>query len=239
MSETTSRRSRAERDELVESNLALVGYVVSRMPRPVHEVLDREDLLAAGSLGLIRAAEQFDEGRGTSFSTLAYRTISSAVLDELRRLDPMSRGHRARMRAFRRAGEQLREILGRTPTNLEIADHLNIALAELERDLESSRHCKPVRLDNDFVLQPVREPADPGPGPDEAAADSDELVALRAAIAKLPDRERRIVALYVQDGLFLREIGDLLGITESRVSQLLSRAMKRLRDLLDTGGRKR
>lgn len=230
------RRGQTARNALVEQYLPLVRHVVARLPVTPPRGMDREDLHGAGVFGLIQAASTWDEERGASFKTFAYTAIRGAVLDEIRRLDPVSRPRRERLREFDRASATLRETLGRTPTIEEIADHLDIPASALESDLDILHGSRTVSIED---LAGTGTPGDESRGdvPDEAATDEpyhraerrDQVDLLAAAIADLPEQERRVVVLYHHEGLFLKEIGDMLGVTESRVCQILSQATKRLR----------
>ena len=231
--------SRAERDALIEQFLPLVRHVVARLPVALPRGLDRDDLLGAGTLGLIHAADHFDPTRGASFKTFAYVVIRGAALDEIRRHDPVPRPRRERLRQMDRAADDLREILGRAPTIEEIAERLGVSAAALDEDLGVLHGVRTVSIDD---LAGTRDTSPGTPvareresDPAAAAEFRDQVDALAKAIAALPDPDRKVVVLYHHEGLYLKEIGDLLGVTESRVCQVLGRATRKLRSALQRG----
>lgn len=231
-----TRRGHEARNALVEQYLPLVRHVVARLPVTPPRGMDREDLHGAGVFGLIQAASTWDEARGASFKTFAYTAIRGAVLDEIRRLDPVSRPRRERLREFDRASSTLREELGRTPTIEEIADRLDIPASALESDLDILHGSRTVSIEDLAGTGTAHDEARGDVADDDAtdepyriAERKDQVDALAAAIAELPEQDRRVVILYHHEGLFLKEIGDMLGVTESRVCQILSKATKRLR----------
>lgn len=240
-----NRRSRSERNALIEQYLPLVRHVVARLPITLPRTLDREDLQAAGVFGLMHAAEAFDPARGASFKTFAYTAIRGAVLDEVRRHDPVPRPRRERLRAMDRASADLREILGRTPTLEEIAERMGVSAADLDDDLGVLHGCRTVSLDDLAGTGGGDEedgrtergvPSDAEPDPAHTAERRDLVDALARAIESLPDPDRKVVVLYHHEGLYLKEIGDLLGVTESRVCQIMARATQRLRRAVREGG---
>lgn len=239
------RRDRPARNALVEQYLPLVRHVVARLPVTPPRGMDREDLQAAGVIGLIQAAETFDDERGVAFKTYAYTAIRGAVLDEIRRHDPVPRPRRERLRAMERASNDLREILGRTPTVEEIAERMGVRAAELDDDLGVLHGCRTVSLDDLAGTDHGEDhdgarsdgiASDSEPDPAHAAARRDQVEVLAAEIGRLPDQERKVMVLYHHQGLYLKEIGDLLGVTESRVCQILARATRRLRERLGADG---
>jgi RNA polymerase sigma factor for flagellar operon FliA len=239
-----TRRGQAARNALVEQYLPLVRHVVARLPVTPPRGMDRDDLQAAGVVGLIQAAETWDPARGASFKTFAYTAIRGAVLDEIRRHDPVPRPRRERLRAMERASSDLREILGRTPTIEEIAERIGVRAADLDEDLDVLHGCRTVSLDDlagtgrsgDDEGHGRELPSGAEPDPARNAERHDQLEALAAAIGRLPEQERRVVVLYHHEGLYMKEIGDLLGVTESRVCQVLAQATRRLRQRLRDQG---
>ncbi len=194
--------------------------------------------------GLISAIERFDTGREVKFETYAITRIRGAIIDELRALDWVPRSVRARAREIERANTKLESRFQRAPTDEEMATELEISLEEFQEVLLQISNSTIVALDERWNVSE-------GNGdqvslldtlPDRRAADPQQLIdqhelrdRIAAAIAALPERERLVVALYYYENLTLREIGEVLGVTESRVSQLHTKAVLRLRSKLDGG----
>jgi RNA polymerase sigma factor for flagellar operon FliA len=228
------RRTRlpALRDELVERHLGLVKYaaawVAGRLPR--HLGLD--DLYAAGLVGFLAAVEDYDPDRGVAFSGYATPRIRGAIFDELRRLDCVPRRVRRRLRDLQRAVATLTQRLDRDPTEEEIARHLQIDVDEYRR-----------LLGEGLTLTSLDALADDARGSTHADALEDTTVSnplsrleandvrrrLGQLIDRLPPRDRQVLALYYYEELTMHEIGRVLGVTESRVSQIHSAALVRLR----------
>lgn len=232
-------RTRPERDALVEQYLPLVRHVASRLPVAMPPGFDRDDLFGAGTIGLVHAAETWDPLRGASFKTFAYTAIRGAILDELRRLDPLPRPRRDRLRRMRRMSADLRAELGREPSLDEIAARMGVTRADLAEDVELLRVTRVVSLDELRSLERSDVAGDVAeldtPGPVDLAERKDLVERVAQAIGELPDPDRRVAVLYHHDGLYLKEIGTLLGISESRVCQILGRAHARLRRVVIGG----
>ncbi len=218
-------------EALVKSHLPLVRRVVGRLAVQLPPNVGREDLEEVGILGLLNAAKNYDPTRGASFRTFAYIAIQGAVLDELRRLDVLPRGRRDGVRALEEARSKLTERTGREPNFLEIQEELGLTAPELEDVLRS-------RALSDSYQRGLGE-ASTGVNPESfASADADDPARvaeineakelLAAAIDTLPRREKEVVLLYYHAGLLLRDIGRVLDITESRVSQILQHALVQL-----------
>ena len=236
---TTPLRSTAERDRLVEQYLPLVRYVVARLPVTMPASLDRDDFYSVGVMGLMHAASTFDPTRGASFKTFAYTAIRGSVLDELRKHDPVPRNRRDRLRKMDRAMTTLYGQLDREPTIEELAEHLECTSRELDEDLQALHTTRTVSLD-----ATPRDGSDMGtfaasiaagsPDPSNDVDAREDRERLAKAIAELPETDRNVVILYYNEQLYLKEIGKILGVTESRVSQILTRAIERLRLKLKT-----
>jgi RNA polymerase sigma factor FliA len=232
-------RTQEERDRLVEQFLPLVRYVVARLPVTMPGALDRDDLFSVGVMGLMHAATTYDAARGASFKTFAYTAIRGAILDEVRKLDPVPRQRRERLRKLNRTQAELAARLDREPTMLELADALQCSEQEIDEDLQALHTARTLSLDDGRgggdddegggntlgSLLGADDAVDPG----DAAAQGERLNQLAKAISELPETERHVVVLYFHEQLFLKEIGQILGVTESRVSQILTRATERLR----------
>jgi RNA polymerase sigma factor for flagellar operon FliA len=226
-----------ERDRLVEQYLPLVRYVVARLPVTMPASLDKDDFFSVGVMGLMQAAATFDPARGASFKTFAYTAIRGAILDEVRKHDPVPRGRRDRLRRMERASAKLHAELDREPTLAELATVLGSTEGELDEDLQALHTSRTLSLDDGGSSDGEGESGG-GLGQQLAAivadpsADADlreSKERLAKAIAELPETDRHVVVLYYHEQLFLKEIGEILGVSESRVSQILTRAIERLR----------
>jgi RNA polymerase sigma factor for flagellar operon FliA len=206
---------------------------------PAH--VDEADLISYGLGGLIFAIERFDLSREIKFETYAITRIRGAIIDELRSLDWVPRSVRARAREIERVNVKLEARLRRAPTDEEMASELNLGLEEFHDALLQISNSTIVALDELWnvsdssgdqvsLLDTIPDHGAPDP---EAVVDQGELRdRIADAIAALPEREKLVIALYYYENLTLREIGEVLGVTESRVSQLHTKAVLRLRSKL-------
>src|SRR5687767_14821962 len=205
---------------------------------PAH--VEESDLISYGLVGLISAIERFELERDIKFETYAVTRIKGAIIDELRSLDWVPRSVRARARQIERKSAELENKLQRAPTDEEIAGALNLSMQEFQDAITQIATSSIVALDEMWTVSSSGEPlslidtiGDSRMTDPAAVLDVTELRATLAdAIARLPEREKIVVALYYYDGLTLREIGEVLGVTESRVSQLHTKAILRLKGRL-------
>ncbi len=220
---------------MVEQYLPLVRHVVARMPVSMPATLNRDDFFSVGVMGLIHAATAYDPTRGASFKTFAYTAIRGAILDEIRKHDPVPRSRRDRLRKLERATGVLRAKLQRPPTLEELAEYLEISVESLDSDLLALHTCRVLSLD-DSIHSKDGELIDLHLGlkcedtvdPSEKAIAQEQVGRLAKAISELPDSDRHVIVLYHYENLYLKEIGAILGVSESRVSQILSRASAKL-----------
>ncbi len=235
-----SAKELVKRDKLAVEYLPLVRHVVSRIARHLPSHVDTDELFQVGSIGLVNASRGFDETRGVSFKTYAFALIRGAVLDELRRLDVVPRSTREKIRALEGHANRLSHELGRAPAPEELAAAMDLTRRQIEELLRAARSVAVLSLDDgtsspDSLL--VRDilpcPRTIDPGANAAKLEQIEIVAAR--IQELCDTDRRVITMYYREGLLLREIGAILGVTESRVSQIHSRALDRLQELLLPG----
>jgi RNA polymerase sigma factor for flagellar operon FliA len=225
------------RDELVMQNVALVKSLAQRLAQRLPSQVQVEDLVSAGVLGLIEAAGRYKSSLGVPFQAFARRRIHGAMLDALRDLDWAPRSLRRLRRDVDSAVASERARLGREPEEQEIASALGMTVAQYERALEqlrtlelaAARELDAPTADGTPLLEFC---VDPG----ESAVQTIERQELRThlaeAIGQLPERERQILALYYEEELTLAEIGEVIGVCESRVCQLRGLAVTRLRTLL-------
>jgi RNA polymerase sigma factor FliA len=235
------------RDRLILTYAPLVKYVAGRLGSGLPAHVDEEDLVSYGLLGLIGAIERYDPDRDVKFETYAITRIRGAIIDELRSLDWVPRSVRARAREIERAIAALEAKLHRPPTDEEIAGQVGITVDELEDSLTDISRSSIAALDelwtvggsggDQVALIDTIEDAD-APAPDSALAATELKEALGEAITRLPEREKLVVTLYYYEELTLREIGEVLGVTESRVSQLHTKAILRLKARLSGGAQR-
>jgi RNA polymerase sigma factor for flagellar operon FliA len=234
--EFRGRGSLDARNRLVERHLALVHHFAHRMrPRTAGE-LEVGDLVSAGALGLMEAVSAYDPERGYRFSTFAASRIRGAMLDEMRRRDVAPRSVRRKQRKMDDAQNRLAVELDRQPRHPEVADTLGVDVKTLWRwkwDVARSRRVSLTDLLSDHAAGTARGPErslQGSDGTEERLSTEQEVFRLRRELAALSERERLILTLYDLESLTLREIAGRLGVTESRVSQIRTRALKRLRN---------
>jgi RNA polymerase sigma factor for flagellar operon FliA len=219
---------REDRNFLVLEHIPLLRHIVGRMLVPGG--LDRDDLYGFGMLGLIAAADSFEPERGLEFSTYAYPKIRGAILDEVRRSDFLPRGWRERVRALDRVVAQLEQENGIAPTPEELAERMGVAVDEVDETLASARGATEVSLDEEWSSSQLSALlSDPRSEDPVGSAEWLELKQLLVEfIQALPEQEKTVITLYYGESLLLRDISQVLGVTESRVSQIHSRALYRL-----------
>lgn len=228
------------RDQLILNYAPLVKYVAGRMGAALPAHVDESDLISYGLLGLINAVERFDLKRRIKFETYAVTRIRGAIIDELRTLDWVPRSVRSRARDIERASAALEHKLHRAPTDAEMAAALEITVEEFRDSLTQIANSSLVALDEvwsggngtDGVALVDTLGDEASQHPEGAMAETETRIVLSDAIADLPEREQIVVSLYYYEGLTLREIGEVLDVTESRVSQLHTKAVLRLRGKL-------
>jgi RNA polymerase sigma factor for flagellar operon FliA len=226
------------RAQLLDRYLGLVHHVAREIGART-PVVELDDLVSAGALGLVRALESFDLSRGLAFSTYAVRRIRGAILDDLRSRDWTPRSVRVKGRRLAAAVAELERHLGRKPDHREIATAIGIDLATywewravvdggvmVSFDTATSSGQR-----NALSLEEtLNDPEAPLPG--QELAQLEQVAGLREAIGRLPDKERTVLALYYYEELNLRQIAEVLHVTESRISQIRTQALKRLREML-------
>lgn len=224
------------RDHLVVHYSPLVKFVAGRVGAGMPSAVDAGDLVSSGIFGLLDAIERFEPDRGVKFETFAVPRIRGAIYDGLRELDWVPRSVRSRARSVETAFSLLENRLGRAPTDEELAAELEITTAQLADWLKSIATTTVGPLDR--LIETGHEPAALDTGGHESAVTMVEERELRAAmrteIRRLPDREKLVLSLYYDEGLTLAEIGDVLGVTESRVSQIHTKAVLHLRARLSS-----
>ncbi len=231
------------RERLVVAYSPLVKYVAGRTAAGLPPHVEEADLISYGLVGLISAIERFDLSREIKFETYAITRIKGAIIDELRSMDWVPRSVRARAREIERVNAKLENRLQRAPTDQEMANELNIPLTELHDSLLAISHSSMAALDELWsvsdssgdqvsLMDTLEDPGAPDPAKVLDMGDLKDRIA--ESIARLPEREKLVIALYYYENLTLREIGEVLGVTESRISQLHTKAVLRLRSRMQS-----
>lgn len=225
---------------LVETYAPLVKRIAFQLMSRLPASVDVDDLVQNGMIGLLDALGRYELGLGAQFETYAVQRIRGAMLDGLRENDWLPRSLRRDMRRIEAAIHSLEQQHGRQPSETELAAALDMPLEDYQRMLQGARGHQLVYLedfsreDDDDYLE--RYLAEDGNDPLSLLEDADIRRRLVAAIERLPEREQLVMALYYDEELNLREIGEVLGVTESRVCQLHSQAVARLRACVFEGG---
>jgi RNA polymerase sigma factor for flagellar operon FliA len=226
------------RDALLLEHLNLVHHVARQLSKSLAIEADLDELVSAGTMGLMSAVKSFDARRGLAFSTFAVPRIRGSILDELRRQDHVPRSVRRKTREMGQAREQLMRTLGREPSSAELAESLGVDRDTIYRwtaDVEGAMH---LPLDGHSCATPDERHTraellgEDAELVDERLAREEQVAVLRDAMLELDDQERTVLALYYFEDLRSREIGELLGVSESRVSQVRNRALAQLRRVL-------
>jgi RNA polymerase sigma factor FliA len=219
----------------------LVKYVAGRMSSGLPSHVEESDLISYGLLGLISAIERFEPEREIKFETFAITRIKGSIIDELRSLDWVPRSVRTKAREIERMNAKLEHKLHRAPTDKEMAEGLEVTVEEFQESLVRISNSSVVALDELWtvsdssgdqvsLLDTIQDPQAADPATEMDTTEMKDRLA--DAIARLPEREKLVVALYYYENLTLREIGEVLGVTESRVSQLHTKAVLRLKSRL-------
>jgi len=230
--------STAAKDKLLAEYTPLVKYTAQRMAVNLPNSVDVGDLIGSGVMGLIKAVETFDLSLGFKFETYATHKVRGAILDELRALDWVPRSVRQKSRQLQNVYSDLEQKLGRIPYDDEVAADLGMSMGEFEGLLSQVAPTTIISLDDQLpdrggeaktltVLDTIEDPQGSNPLKELGYQETKRI--LKETIGELPEKEKLVVALYHYEELTLKEIGEVLGITESRVSQIHSKAMLKLR----------
>jgi RNA polymerase sigma factor FliA len=233
--EEVSQLEQEDRDRLLMENLPQVHYIAKRIHDRLPPHVPLEDLVNAGIVGLLEAIRNFDPSRGTQVKTYAELRIRGAILDSLREMDWSPRALRRKSRQLEESHRQLRRVLERSPSEQELANDMQLSLEELRTLLCDLRglnlgSIQALEQEDGKGEQVFKySPNSPDEDPYYLCLQSELRRYLAMAVDELPDRERKLLALYYKEDLTMKEVGAVLGIGEGRVSQIHSAAMARLR----------
>lgn len=225
-----SEKPKIDRNDLVEKHAPLVKrigcHLINRLPASVQ----LEDLIQAGMIGLLEASRNYDEGQGASFETYAGIRIRGAMLDEIRKNDWAPRSVHRKARMVAEAVRSIEHTHGRDARDTEIAEMLEISLEEYYKILQDNSYHKVLSVEDMGLGEEsmLDNFSDNAPGILDGLQQDDMQRIIAEAVASLPERERLVMALYYDEELNLREIGAVMGVSESRVSQIHSQAVIRL-----------
>jgi RNA polymerase sigma factor for flagellar operon FliA len=225
---------RVDLDALVHQHADLVKRIAYHLAGRLPPQVEIQDLMQAGMMGLLEAAQNYSSGRGASFETYAGIRIRGAMLDALRKLDWAPRSVHRKARAAALALREVEARLGSQATEADVAAQLGVSLPEYQRVLQDALGCQLLHFNEGEPGEdsPLDRVADGAPDPERLALDESRRKAIATAIEHLPERERLVLSLYYEHELNLKEIGAVLKVTESRVCQLHGQALLRLRALL-------
>lgn len=228
-----------DKEQLVKKYIPLVKYIASRIIVGKSKYIDYEDLLSCGMVGLIDAINKYDSMKGMKFSTYASIRIKGSMIDEIRKNSPISKGAMDKLNAYNGAVEDLQMKLLREPTYEEIAKYMNLSENEVwdieahinyiaQTSLESILFSD----DEEIELKGIIEDKS-SPSPERILEEKEEVEILAKAIDSLKDKDKLVLSLYYYERMTLKDIGRVLQVSESRVSQLHSRAIIRLRKAME------
>lgn len=220
-------------DALVTSHVPLVRHIVMETMNRVPSHVNRDDLMSAGLVALVKASRSFDAERGVPFARYAATRVRGAIVDELRASDWASRLVRRRARDVGTARAELAGKLGRTPSSEDLADSLGMSVAEIERNDEDVQRAHVLSVEGLQEIAPDTILRSDRPSPEEEVEHRERLTYLMDAVAELPERLRVVISDYFLGERPMNQIAAELGVTESRVSQMRAEALVLLRDALN------
>ncbi|MFU0823754.1 FliA/WhiG family RNA polymerase sigma factor [Clostridium sp.] len=226
------------REQIVKRYIPLVKYIASRVIIGKSKYIEFEDLLSYGMVGLMDALNKFDESKGMKFSTYASIRIRGSMIDEIRKNSPISKGAMDKLNRYNAAIELLQKKNLKDPSNIEIAEELGITIGEVGEIENFINYISVVSLedlifseDDDMSLMGTIED-EKSPNPENALEEQEKIEYLTKALEMLNEKDKTVLSLYYYEGMTLKEIGKVLGVSESRVCQLHSRAIIHLRKMM-------
>ena len=221
-----------ENDRLME-HIGLVKRVALHLKTRLPNFMEIDELIQVGTIGLIEAAKSFDDSKGVEFEIFARTRIRGAILDQVRKLSYLPRSAMVNIRDHNEATAALSSELGREPSQTELAEFMGKDLESFHKERTHAYRFQTVSLESQ-VMDDVEIPSNEINEPESELADAQLLNALEGSIESLPERDKTIISLYYVEEMNLKEIGAVLDISESRVSQILSSTVKKLRTHLNT-----
>jgi RNA polymerase sigma factor for flagellar operon FliA len=222
------QQNRSPGEDLVLAHLSLVKRVALHLKARVPAFMDLDELIQVGMIGLLEAARAYDPSKGVDFENFAHSRVRGAMLDEVRRLSFLPRSAVAFNKSHNETVHTLASELGRTPTQAEIADFMGKDIEDFHKERGKAWQFETYSME--VVTEEVMSLADDtSQQPDAIVEHAEFMNAVTAAIGDLPEREQLVMQLYYVEELNLKEIGEVLGVSESRVSQILSTVVKKLR----------
>ena len=221
-----------ENDRLME-HIGLVKRVALHLKTRLPNFMEIDELIQVGTIGLIEAAKSFDNSKGVEFEIFARTRIRGAILDQVRKLSYLPRSAMVNIRDHNEATAALSSELGREPSQTELAEFMGKDLESFHKERTHAYRFQTVSLESQ-VIDDVEIPSNEINEPESELADAQLLNALEGSIESLPERDKTIISLYYVEEMNLKEIGAVLDISESRVSQILSSTVKKLRTHLNT-----
>jgi len=218
--------------EMIEPYLPLVRMVAARLFSRIPKSIDFDDLVGYGVVGLVESFKEFDPEKKVKFTTFAFYRIKGAMLDGLRALDPVSRSVRKKIKIVEATVDSLTAVLGRDPDEEEVARHARMTVEEIRTARSEAQQRQIVGLE-DELQQRYAHITENEAAHNEQVEDRELIDILSEAIKHLEEKERLVLTLYYYEGLTLKEIGETVQLTESRISQLLSKSVSVLRKKLD------
>lgn len=218
-------------EALVMAHLGMVKRVALHLKVRLPPFMELDELVQVGMIGLLEAARAYDASKGIDFENFAHSRVRGAILDEVRRLSFLPRSAVAINKSHSSATHTLAAELGRTPTQAELAEHLGQDIAQFHKDRNQAQRFETYSMEV-LTEEVMSLSADAASQPEAIVEHQDFMRALVQAIGDMPERDQLLMNLYYVEELNLKEIGEVLGVTESRVSQLLSATVKKLRTVL-------
>jgi RNA polymerase sigma factor for flagellar operon FliA len=219
-------------EALIMEHMAMVKRIAVHLKARIPPFMEVDELVQVGMIGLIEAARSFNPTKGVAFESFAHTRIRGAMIDEVRRLSFLPRSAVAFNKSHSTANQALASELGRAPTQAELAEFMGIELDTFEKDRGAARQFETYSME--VVTEEVMSlPEQSSRQPEAIVEEAEMMEALTEAIDGLPERDKLVISLYYVEELNLREIGEVLGVSESRVSQILSANVKKLRAQLN------